>query len=242
MSARGNGAQPRLSVPNSSTLRLPRLESQAEDAATRAAALRQESVQLLRAASVFPLREPLRTAEAGRAAKAVDVAELLTELGNATEEALQRRRETSAAARGVGGAHSLRELPAVLDELAAVETAARGAARTLRTSAGELADRFAPRLGRLRAAASSDDGTTRLTRLLGKAQAAATRATATQSKMDALRESAGAALDEVLEQHRETARKLAEVIEQLGPANNEREGLDREMVRLTEQLRPPVRK
>lgn len=213
------------------------LESQAEITASRAAALRREAVQVLRAASLFPSRDPLRTAEAGRAAKAVEVAELLRELDAAAEEASRQRREHQ----------RLREewvertrscgLPVALGELAAVETAARGAARTLRTSAGELADRYAPRLGRLLAAAISGDGPTGLTELLGKAQAAATRATQTQSKMDALRESAGAVMGEVLERHRETARELADVIEQLGTAIKDRDGLDRDIVRLTEQLR-----
>ena len=123
-----------------------------------------------------------------------------------------------------------RGLPANLDELAAVETTARGTASTLRTSAGELADRFAPRLGRLRAAATSDDGPAGLTELLGKAQAAAARATQTQSEMDARREKAGAAPGRTLEQHAEAEQKLAEVMEQLGPANAERESLDRDIV------------
>jgi hypothetical protein len=178
----------------------------------------------------------LRTAEAGRAAKSVDVAELSRELGNTTEEARRRRHEHQRLHEEWVERTRSRGLPTVLDELAALETAARGAAQTLRNSAGELADRFAPRLGRLRTGASND-GATRLTRLMGKAQTAATRANATQSKMTALRESAGAAMDEVLEQHRETTRKLAEVVEELSPANDERERLDREIVRLTEQLR-----
>ena len=213
------------------------LESQANDAAGRAQALRLEAAQLLRAASLFPPREHLRVAEAGRAAKAIEVAELMTELGNANDEATRRRREHQHLSEEWVERTRSRGLPANLDELAAVETTARGTASTLRTSAGELADRFAPRLGRLRAAATSDDGPTGLTELLGKAQAAAARATQTQSEMDARREKAGAAPGRTLEQHAEAEQKLAEVMEQLGPANAERESLDRDIATFTEQLR-----
>jgi Putative exonuclease SbcCD, C subunit len=213
------------------------LESQAEDAATHAAGLRQEAAQLLHAASLFPRREPLRMAEAGRAAKAVEVTGLLEELDNATKEARQRRREHQQLHEEWVERTRSHGLPVLLAELAAVETAKRVAAHTLRTSAGELADRFAPRLGRLRAAATSDDGTTGLTELLGQARTAATRATQTQSRMDALRESAGAGMDEVLERHREAEDKLAEVIEHLESATEERERLSQETARLIEQLR-----
>jgi hypothetical protein len=213
------------------------LESQAKDAAGRAQALRLEAAQLMHAASMFPRRELLRTAEAGRAAKAIEVAELMTELGSANDEASWRRREHQHLREEWVERTRSRGLPAVLDELAVVETTARGTASTLRTSAGELADRFAPRLGRLRAAATSDDGPTGLTELLGKAQAAAARATQTHSEMDARREKAGAAPGKALEQHSAAQQKLAEVMEQLGPANAEREGLDRDMATFTEQLR-----
>jgi len=213
------------------------LELQAEDAAGRAAALRQEAVQLLRAASLFPPRETLRTAEAGRAAKALDVTALSKELDKATGKASRRRQQHQRLYEEWAERTRSRALPVILEELAAVETAARGVARTLRISAGELAERFAPRLGRLRAAATSSDGPAGLTELLGKAKAAATRATQTQSEMDARRERAGAAMDEVLEWHREAKHELAEVVEQFGPTNGERERLDREVVRLTEQLR-----
>ena len=136
----------------------------------------------------------------------------------------------------MGGAYALLRLPAILDELADVETAARNTARILRTSAGELADRFAPRLGRL-AQLSSDDRAAELKTLLGKARAAAARAAKTQGKMDALRQNAGAAIEDVLEQHRQAEDQLANVINRLGPANDERERLGLETVRLTEQAR-----
>jgi hypothetical protein len=213
------------------------LESQAKDATSRAQALRTEAAQLLRAASLFPPRQLLRTAEAGRAARAVEVAELTTELRKANDKASRQRHEHQLLRGEWVERTRSRGLPAALDKLADVETTARGAAGTLRTSAGELADRFAPRLGRLRAAATSGDGPAGLTELLGKAQVAAATATRTQSELGARREKAGAAPAEVLEQHREAKRKLAEVMEQLGPANDKREGFDREMATLTEQLR-----
>jgi Putative exonuclease SbcCD, C subunit len=213
------------------------LESQAEDAAGRAVDFRLEAAQLLRAARLFPSRELLRVAEASRAAKAIEVAELVRELRRASDEAGRRRRQHRHLREEWAERTRSRGLPAALDELAAVEMAARGTAGTLRTSAGELADRFAPRLGRLRAAATSDDGPTGLTELLGKARAAAARATQTQSEMEGRREKAGAAPGRALEQHGEAEQKLAEVIEQLGPANAEREGLDRDMATFTEQLR-----
>jgi SbcC/RAD50-like, Walker B motif len=213
------------------------LESQAEDATSRAQAFRAEAAQLLRAVGLFPRRQPLRTAEAGRAAKAVEVAELTTELHNANEKARRQRSEHRLLREEWAERTRSRGLPAALDKLADVEMTARGAASVLRSCADELADRFAPRIGRLRTAATSDDGPAGLTELLGKAQAAAATATRTQGELDGRREKAGAAPGEALEQHSKAKRKLAEMLEQLGPANDEREGLDRDIATLTEQLR-----
>jgi hypothetical protein len=213
------------------------LESQAQHAAGRAEASRQEAGEILRAASIFPSRETLRTAEAGRAAKALDVAELSREMEAAAEAARERRREHQQLREDWTERTRARGLPIVLDELTAVEMASRGAARTLRTSAGELADRFAPRLSRLRAMVACDDSDRRLPELLSRSRAAATRAAETQSRMEALSEKAGAAIDEVLENHRQMKQQMEEVTEQLGPADAERERLGNEVVKLTEQLR-----
>ena len=211
-------------------------EAQADDDDARAASLREEAAALQQAAAKFPPRETLRAAEADRAAKARDVADLTRKLREAATEAQRCRRdhqhlhdEWAERTRSCG-------LPTILDELADVETAARNTARILRTSAGELADRFAPRLGRLRAAGSDDRGA-ELKTLLGKARAAAARAAKTQGKMDALRQNAGAAIEDVLEQHRQAEDQLANVINRLGPANDQRELLGLETVRLTEQAR-----
>jgi hypothetical protein len=131
-------------------------EAQAEAAGTRAGSLRQEATKLLQAAAQFPRRETLRTAEAARAAKAGDVADLVKKLGEAAAEARDRRRNHQRLRTEWAERTRSRGLPADPDGLSAVETQARGTARTLRTSAGELADRFAPRLGRLRVTAGDD--------------------------------------------------------------------------------------
>ena len=213
------------------------IEAQADDDDARAASFRTEAAALLRAAAKFPPRDTLRSAEAARATKANDIAGITRKLQAAATEARrfrqdhQRRHdEWVERTRSCG-------LPIVLNELADVQTAARDMARTLRMSAGELADRLAPRLGRLRAAAQSDDRTTELKALLGKARAAADRAARTQGKMDALRQTAGAAIEDVLEQHRQAEDHLALVLGQLEPASEERDNLRVEAARLIEQAR-----
>jgi len=210
--------------------------AQADDYDAQVASLREQAAALLQAAANFPPREILRTAEAARAAKADDVAELNRKLRDAVTEAQRCRQhhqrlhnEWAERTRSCG-------LPDIVTELADVETVARDAARILRVSAGELAERFAPRLGRLRLA-GSDDRDAELKALLGRARAAAARAAKTQSKVDTLRQNAGAAIEDILKQHRQAEDHLEHVIDQLGPAEDERENLSLETVRLTEQAR-----
>jgi hypothetical protein len=212
------------------------IEAQADDEDARAASLREEAAALLQSAAKFPPRETLRAAEAARAAKAGDVADLTRKLREAATEAQRRRRDHQRL--HVEWAERTRScgLPDVLDELTGMERAARDTAHILRTSAGELADRFAPRLGRLRAA-DGDDRDAELRALLGRARAAAARAARTQGQMDALRQNAGAAIEDVLKKHRQAEDELEQVINKLGPANEERERLDRDEVLLTERAR-----
>ena len=210
------------------------LETQADDEAARAVSLRREADQLWDAAVRFPPRDTLRTAETARSGKAADVAKLTTQLGEATTEAQRRRRlhqrlhdEWAERTRSCG-------LPPAPGELAGVETTSRKAAHTLRTSAGELADRFAPRLGRFRAASGSEDRDAELKRLLGKAQAAVALVTHTQGEVDGVRKRAGtAAIEEILEQYRQAEAELGQVMDELVPAEAERDDLDRKTVRLT---------
>jgi uncharacterized coiled-coil DUF342 family protein len=209
------------------------LETQADAEAARAASLRREADEIWDAAVHFPPRDTLRTAETARASQAAGVATLTTQLDEATAEAGRRRRqhqrmhdEWAERTRACG-------LPPALGELADVETAARKAAHTLRTSAGDLADRFAPRLGRLRAASGSEDRGAELKRLFGKAQAAAARVTHTQAEVDGLRSKAGIAIEEILELHQQADEELKQVMDELAPAQAERDDLDRATVRLT---------
>jgi hypothetical protein len=212
-------------------------EAQADDTAARSVLLRQEAAALLNAARTFPSRKTLHTAEAARAAKAADVGELNRKRGEAAKEAQRRRQDHQRLRTEWTERTRSRGLPAHLDELASTETVARDTARTLRTSAGELADRFAPRLGRLRAATLGDDRSGELKSALGKARAAAARAAETQGKMDVLDQNAGASIEKILEQHQQAENHLAKVLDQLGPANDEQEQLGQETVRLTEKAR-----
>ena len=210
------------------------LETQADDEMTRAVSLQRQAEEFLDAAVRFPPRDILRTAETARAGKAADVAKLTAQLSEAITQAQRLRRrhqllhdEWAERTRSCG-------LPPTPGELAAVETASIKAARTLRTSAGELADRFAPRLGRLRAASGSSDRGVELKSLLGKAQAAAARVMRTQGEVDGVHNKTGtAAIEEILEQHRQAEDGLGQVMDELGPAQAERDELDRETVRLT---------
>ena len=227
------------------------LERQADDETARAASLQREADEFLDAAVRFPPRDTLRTAEIARASKAAGVAKLTVQLSEATTET-QRLRwrhrllhdEWAERTRSSG-------LPPTPSELADAETASLKAAHTLRTSAGELADRFAPRFGRLRAVSDSEDRGAELKRLLSKAQVAAARVIRTQGEVDGVRNRAGtAAIEEILEQHRQAEEELGQVMDELGPAQVERDELDRKTVRLTveastahetaEQARPIV--
>jgi len=222
--------------------RAAQLEAEATDLETEAGrleasgeALRREASELVQAATSFPTRGPLRGAEASRADRAAEVAERQAELEAAVTEAARLHRlhrqlheEWAERTRGCG-------LPTDLDALGGIEQLSRAAAGTLRSAAGVLADRLAPRLGRLLSSVDGD-GATQLAELFGKARAAMQLATATQSKMDVLRESAGADIDEVLRLHQQTKRELGEAVERLGPATTRRDDLRIDMARLDGQL------
>ncbi len=199
-------------------------ETEAGELETAAKHSRREATALQDASAAFPSRSQLQTAEAARAGKATEVAEVQGELDEATGEAARRHRLHEQLSTEWAERTRACNLPADLAELSRIEADARHAAQTLRSAAGMLADRLALRLARILAAHSAGSGQ-QLAELLGKAQTARGTAIETQSKMDALRESAGATIDEVLQNLQDTQRVLKGTIEQLGPATTNRNEL-----------------
>jgi hypothetical protein len=205
------------------------LEAQAEEQEDVAEQLANEADRISALGHGFPSTEELRDAESHRSAvsrtarearEVADAASLEAEL--LVHEAQQARTEWLERTRA-------RSLPGDIEQLVRLRDHGTATAELLRRAAGPLGGKLAERLDRIIERYSTSDCAQKLVQVETEARAAFRTAKETETVLQVLEETAGAAIAEVLARHESACARLASLEGNLGPARKTQlEAVDKE--------------
>jgi hypothetical protein len=194
------------------------LEAQAMVQDGEAARLERDAEEVSALGRTVPSREALRGAESRRA-ELSRIAHDARESADMLQDEYQRAARQHERARGDWSERTRsRRLPDDIEQLIHLRDNGKRLADTLRAAAAPLEGKLAERLDRLIAGYSAKDTADKLIQSESEAQETFREATHAATAVRVLEETAGAAIEEILQRHRDTEKRLSDLRKDSSPA------------------------